>query len=131
MRSPINVQRDRGSHALVQATLSGDKKTVEMLLNAGADIHAKQHLWGTALDVAARHGDREMVEMLPARDTNLEARGQCYGQALLEAIEMSHEHLVEISLDYGADINAQFPSGDSALVMASYERHIRTVDTPS
>ncbi|KAI7161040.1 hypothetical protein KC349_g3046 [Hortaea werneckii] len=123
-----NVQRDQGSHALVEATLYGSKKIVERLLDVGADVRAKQMPYGTAPDVASVKGDKKMMEILLPRVANFESRGDIHGRALIKASRMGHNDLVEMLLARGADIDFKDPSGDTALAVASSNSQVRTVE---
>ncbi|RMZ18031.1 hypothetical protein D0860_00076 [Hortaea werneckii] len=123
----LPLPRPLCNHALVEATLCGDKNIVKMLLDAGADVHA-QDLGVTALDVAARNGSKEIVELLVAKDAGCEDRRKCYGQALIEASYFGENEAVEMLLANGADINFIHHRGYTALAQASCGSQVRTVD---
>ena len=49
------------------ALVQGNRRVVELLLDAGADVNARQHKGWTALQAAAQHGNAELAELLLAR----------------------------------------------------------------
>jgi ankyrin repeat protein len=56
------------ANTALHAALAGRRNdVVKILLDAGADVNAKQHGGWTALHSAAANGDRAMVELLLAR----------------------------------------------------------------
>lgn len=60
-----NMEDEHGFRALYYASKEGSAETVRMLIEAGADIEAKENNYGaTALMVAARWKRLEVVEML-------------------------------------------------------------------
>ncbi|KAA0145852.1 hypothetical protein FNF31_07940 [Cafeteria roenbergensis] len=70
---PATLQFD--GTALVRAACGGHKDTVELLLDRGANLEAKDFFDGTALVQAARGGHKDTVELLLDRGANLEANG--------------------------------------------------------
>ena len=60
--------------ALQVASVKGDVKTVELLINAGADVDALGGECGTALQAAAAGGHEEVVEMLLEADADVNLR---------------------------------------------------------
>ena len=58
------------------AAQHGDRKTIEILLNAGADIETKDKLGYTSLHYAAQHGKLEAVEILFNAGADIEAKDE-------------------------------------------------------
>ena len=61
------ADNELGVHPLNSAVAAGQRETVELLLEAGADANAPTRSGHTPLDVALANGDDEIVELLRAR----------------------------------------------------------------
>jgi ankyrin repeat protein len=80
VNAKTNVGYDAGSTALLIASYKGHTKIVEMLLAAGADVHAKDK-WGfTAL---IKPSESEIVEMLLAAGADVNAKNNWGYTALI------------------------------------------------
>lgn len=72
----INMQADNGMTALIGATLHGQRKILELLLNKGADIDGTDERGITALMHACRAGDKEIAEYLISRGASVNIIGK-------------------------------------------------------
>jgi ankyrin repeat protein len=64
-RANVNVQGGAFDRtALLWAATTGSEETVELLLNKGADVRARDHLGLTPLQWARRRGDTKIVKLL-------------------------------------------------------------------
>jgi ankyrin repeat protein len=122
--SAMSVSKDE---RLLNAALMGDSKTVRMLLDAGANVDARDNYSETALIKAARHGKAGMVRMLLDAGANVGAHNHHGGTALREAAFRGHAEDVRILLDAGANVDAQDKCGRTALIMAAQEGHTEVV----
>ena len=61
------AENDMRIQPLHAALVQGNRRVVELLLDAGADVDARQHNGWTALQAAAQHGSAELAELLLAR----------------------------------------------------------------
>ncbi|KAA0145905.1 hypothetical protein FNF29_08348 [Cafeteria roenbergensis] len=68
--------------AVIKAAIAGHKDTMELLLDRGADLDAKDHSGNTALLVAADRGHKDTVELLLDRGADLEAKNSAGKNAL-------------------------------------------------
>ena len=113
----LTGKSEAGQPALVAAAQAGDKKTVEMLMKAGAgknDLDIKTR----ALAAAARTGDLELVKKLLAYggDPGREIRGeQETGTVLMYAALSGMPEIVEAILAERPDVNARDTRGRNAL----------------
>lgn len=113
--------------ALVEAAASGDIESINVLLNAGANINCALSGDGSPLIVAARNGRLATVHLLLDRgaDPNLMVPGD--GNPLIMAAREGHVELVTLLLDRGASIDQMVPGDENALIQASYKGHLEVV----
>ncbi|KAH8763942.1 hypothetical protein F5882DRAFT_453250, partial [Hyaloscypha sp. PMI_1271] len=108
--------------ALSWAAENGHKAVVELLLEKGAKIKAKDKHSQTALLRATEGGHEAVVELLLEKGAEIEAADK-YGQtALLQAARNGHEAIVELLLEKGAEIEAKDDTGQTALLQATWNR---------
>ena len=85
---------------LRRAATNGQLKTVKLLLDRGADVHADND---NALRSAAENGQLESVRLLLDRGADIHVQNDT---ALRWAAEHGHSKIVALLLDRGADIHA-------------------------
>jgi ankyrin repeat protein len=104
--------RDRFGHTpLMYAAGAGHASVVEMLLSSGADAGAKNQNNLTAFELAAARGHRAVAELL--RDARF-----------FHAARDGDVRLLTEMIDSGANVNAVYPGGWTALMTAAlYDRH--------
>lgn len=113
-------------NTLWDASLVGNKKVVQMLLDQGADVNA-QGKHGNALQVASLVGNEKVVQMLLDQGADINDQGGMYDNALHAALSERQEKVVQMLLDRGADVNAQGGLYGSVLRAASYQGHQKVV----
>jgi hypothetical protein len=123
----VNAQDgEYGTASALQAAASrGYDKTVELLLDRGADINAEGGFYGTALQAASGESHDRTVELLVDRGADVNAQGGYYGTALQAASAEGHERIVELLLNGGAEVNAQVGDFGAPLqeaLISGYER---------
>ncbi len=114
--------------ALLEAAEEGDLRSVERLIDAGANVNGAIDGDGSPLIAAARAGRTDAVLALLDRgaDPNLGVRGD--GNPLIAAAREGHEKVVAILLDRGAEIDAVVPDDENALIQASAEGRLDVVE---
>lgn len=99
--------------------------TARVLLNAGADVHAKDRYGETALHIVSCFGHYAMAEVLIAEggaDVNCKNPGT--GQTPLHwSCVFGHQPMAQLLLSRGANINAETNSGETAVYVASWRGH--------
>ncbi|KAN0072724.1 ankyrin repeat domain-containing protein 50-like protein 3 [Elaphomyces granulatus] len=123
----INESDSAGRTALIWASEFCHGKTVQMLLDRGADANAQGGGYGNALQAASRSGHEKIVQMLLDQGADVDAQGGLYGNSLQAASHGGHEKIVQMLLDRGADVNAQGGYYGNALQSASLAGHEKIV----
>ena len=108
----VNSKREDGSTPLHGAAEGGHEEIVELLITAGADLHATTvpMLGGGGwipLHSAARQGHRGIVELLIEMGTDVNTRDSAGKSTLHDAVLEGHKGIVELLINKGADLNAK------------------------
>ena len=108
----VNAKREDGSTPLHGAAEGGHGEIVELLITAGADLHATtvSMLGGGGwipLHSAARQGHRGIVELLIEMGTDVNSRDSTGKSSLHDAALEGHKGIVELLINKGADLNAK------------------------
>lgn len=130
-RSTIKLLVERGAvidnkHSLngntalhVAAKTQSRSENVEMLLDLGADIHAKNSTGKTALHLAVEALDAETVRVLLDRGAEPNAKCQNGDCPLHCATRSANAMIVQLLLDRASDVNALNNDGQTALDIAT------------
>jgi eukaryotic-like serine/threonine-protein kinase len=100
--------QDFGRTALMLAARYGDGPMVHLLLEAGADVAARDRLGDTALHLAVSDPSRpalRAVRHLVAAGSDVERTGQQAHTPLVRAVVQGHDEGLDALLDAGADPN--------------------------
>jgi hypothetical protein len=122
-KSDINTPDDTRTYPVIWASLNGHDRTVELLLEQGADANAQGGFFGNALQAACDGGHDKIAQMLLDRGADINAQGGEYGNALQAACFGGHDKIAQMLLERGADINAEGGEYGNALQAACYRGH--------
>ena len=89
------------------ASEGGHKNVIQLLLDQGADIHARCRNGGTAIQIAARRGHESIVMLLLERGADITP-------CLIAILGGGFEPILRLSLDRNEDINATDLTGRTA-----------------
>ena len=84
-----------------------DMETLERLLDAGADINARDQHGQTSLMIAARHGHGEVVRLLVNHGAALDHSAKYGLTALMLAVIGGHTEIVRVLVNAGANTTAR------------------------
>jgi len=118
---------------LMVAAANGHTEVARLLIEAGADVHAKTEVkdisrarryggW-TPLLLAARNGHTETIKLLIETGADIDAQNNMGWTALMIAIMEGDNDTFRVLIEEGADVNAQDEFGRTALMIASMEGH--------
>jgi ankyrin repeat protein len=95
--APVDLRStNQMANTALHAALAGRRaEVVKILLDAGADVDAKQHGGWTPLHSAAANGDRAMVDLLLARGAKPSAANDAGVTAAAFARERGHAEIAE------------------------------------
>lgn len=106
----IDLQDDRLDNVILHAGANGYLEIVKLAIAAGADMTITNRYGGTALIPAADRGHVETVEeLLKNSAVDIDHINHLHWTALLEAVILGdggkkHQEIVQLLVDYGADI---------------------------
>lgn len=111
---------------LNRASKSGFREIVQLLLENGANVNGMDSRGTTALDEAALEGHTEIVRLLLDNGAEIN-HGTRHGSALIWAAGTPNLDTAKLLLERGADVNAKFGDGRTALMQAAQNGHVATV----
>ncbi|MGV3719970.1 MAG: ankyrin repeat domain-containing protein [Actinomycetota bacterium] len=113
LKGPMST--DSQGEALCAAAHAGDVDATIRLLEAGANVNARNGIQQTPLICAAEAGHAETVQLLLAHGADIEARDDYGDTALLSAANDFHLAVLRVLLDWRANPNVRNLSGFSPL----------------
>jgi len=112
------------------ASAEGHEEIVSILIQAGANVNAKNELGKTSLIFPAHYGYFSIAEMLLENGATTDDVANDTGwSALIAASLNGHRDIVRLLLAHGADQNIRDNSGKTALMWAEEQGHRRVART--
>lgn len=125
-QADVNTKDEYGVTALIDASFTGQKEIVELLIIEGADLNAQDNKGDTALMNAAIRGHAEIVELLIFNGADVHVKDNAGNTALIDAAKYGRDTTCEVMailIDFGADINAGNKYGITPLMNAAQWGH--------
>jgi ankyrin repeat protein/beta-lactamase regulating signal transducer with metallopeptidase domain len=118
-------QLDKEGFALLHRMASGGHaKSVQVLIDAGADVNVRQKTYqGTPLQYAANQGHAEVVKILLKGEATIDAQDSFGRTPLMWAAMSGKKDVAEALISSDANVNAKTESGWTALRYARQEGH--------
>ena len=121
-----DVSSDWGKTSLMEASIRGFIDVVKALLDAHADVNARDDYGETALMFAAGKGHAEVVGLLLKAGAAVSAHTRTGTTPLILASKRGYLAVVTTLLEAGADVNAR-DSGGTALTFAAWSGAVPVV----
>jgi hypothetical protein len=119
-KSDVNTPDDTTTYPVMWASLNGNDRIVELLLERGADVNAQGGRHGNALQAACSRGHEKIAQMLLEQGANVNAQGGEYGNALQAARRGGYHHIVKLLQEHQcADQSASQPPPSKRLKVSS------------
>ncbi len=127
LQAEADEVNDLGETRLIAAAADGESTaTLELLVDAGANIHAVNQRKHNALMEAALNGHEEAVKALHRLGVGHSASGGGGKSAVMMAAWNGHTHVVEVLVELKADVQAALESGFTPLILAASTGHAET-----
>jgi ankyrin repeat protein len=123
-KASVNSRDDHGATLLMHASLVGTPQAMRILLDAGADVNARNAFEATALVWAAR--DPAKVSMLLAHGADVNVQSK-QGRTPLIVAAQSNQESVRLLLAQGADVKARDDAGITPLMNAALAGDLASV----
>lgn len=128
MNADINIIDSNGWTALHHAAYHGDIKSVDQLIEAGANFNAFSNQFKTPLHFAAMNNHDSVVASLLRVGANKEAKDELHCTPLHLACKKGSQECIELLLQSGADIMSLDNRQWTPLHYASYNGHPKAVN---
>ena len=124
--SGVNVKDQRESTPLMYAAAYGSLDSMRALLDAGADVNAKNAFDATPLLWSANNLDK--VRLLVSKGADVNARSkQGMTPLIVAALQDGGSDVVKFFIEKGADVNARGTGGATALLAATNANDTATI----
>ena len=100
---------------------------IKLLIEAGANVNAKENDGRTPLMCAADKGHSEIVKLLIENGADVNAKNNYGHTSLMCAAGKGHTEIVKLLIEKGANVNAKNNYGRTPLMYAADEGHTETV----
>ena len=108
---------------LFKAVKKGDLKTLQMLIEKGADVNVKDDDGMTPLSIAVWLAHKEDVHFLLENGADVNAKDSDGRTPLTHATANGHAEITKFLIEKGADVNAEDSGGSTPLMYATGNGH--------
>ncbi|MDQ7827276.1 MAG: ankyrin repeat domain-containing protein [Candidatus Eremiobacteraeota bacterium] len=98
------------------------------LINAGADVNAKDVMGKTILMQAAKTGDLEIAKLLISAGADVNDKDKNNSTSLHEAARFGRKKMIELLMASKADLNVKDKEGNTPIKLAMRNGHIEAVN---
>ncbi|KAL9117500.1 MAG: hypothetical protein Q9187_005963 [Circinaria calcarea] len=119
----LNKIDNRKKTALIWAAEGGHEAIIQLLLEKGADVDAKDENGHTALHEAAFKGNKAVIRLLLEKGADIKVKDKDKWTAMHAAALSGHEAIIQLLLEKGADIDAKDEDGQTVLYQAASSGH--------
>ncbi|GAB2811805.1 ankyrin repeat domain-containing protein [Comamonas piscis] len=116
--SAIDARDAQGRTPLLVATQSNQVAAAKALIEAGADVNAKDNIEDSPYLYAGARGHQEILQMALTHGADLRSTNRYGGTALIPAAERGHVETVRTLINAGVDVNHVNRLGWTALMEA-------------
>ena len=114
---------------LIASSARGDIEIVRTLLNARAEVNAKDRGGYTPILRALEKSNLEIADLLLARpEIDLNAQGASGVTVLMQYVGLNNDEMVRKVLDRGANVDLQDSDGDTSLHRAAQSGNVKILD---
>jgi len=117
-----------GCLPLILACSSGNIEVVKKMIDAGADVHAKDATQVGALDYACRSGNLKLVEYLLFLNVEVNSRDASNSSPIFSAVAAGHYDIFALLVERGADIKTPTETGTTLLHSAASHNSLQMIE---
>ncbi|XP_076357640.1 transient receptor potential cation channel subfamily A member 1 homolog isoform X2 [Tachypleus tridentatus] len=125
----VNDEDEGSNTPLHIAAIAGHDKVIKLLLNAGANVEARNCYMWTPLDCAASCGWVKTTKILLKAGCPVDPMDKTKTTPLHLAAEKGHAEVVKLLLSWGANISQKDNNGNNCLDLAIDHRHSNVAQT--
>jgi len=104
-KSSINIVNNNGITPLIQALLMADYSSTELLIANGAEVNTKYNGNSVLWLLLSENKNIKVVNLLLDKNLTLNQENEAGYTELMYVINIGDHNLVQLFLDYGADVN--------------------------
>ena len=118
------LSKNELNNQLILTSSNGYKMAVELIIDAGADINARDDINYTPLIRASADGHTRIVEILLKNGADVNAKTNDGQTSLMKASRFGYNGIIKLLLKNGATVNDKNKKGYTALMLALENDHL-------
>ncbi len=129
LKVAIDEIDNSGQTALLQSSYRGDYRTVELLLNNGAQADIGNNQGFQPIHMAAQQGHLNILKTLIKKgQSNMLSATKTGVNALFLAAKNGHLTIIDYLISKGFDVNVRTTDGCTPLYAASFYGHVKSIE---